>query len=80
MASGSTFKKMATKKHWRDLTPAQKWAILAGGAAELVITSAALRDLAKRPHSGVRGPKWIWLLSFGVQPFGPLGYLALGRR
>jgi hypothetical protein len=53
---------------------------VAGGAAELVVTSVALRDLAKRPRSAVRGPKLVWLLSFVVQPFGPLGYLALGRR
>ena len=50
------------------------------GAVEIVATTAALRDLAVRPDSGVRGPKPAWVLSFLVQPLGPLAYFALGRR
>jgi hypothetical protein len=71
---------MANKKKWSDLQPFQQRLIIGGGAAEAVITFAALRDLARRPSSGVRGPKALWLLAFVVQPFGPLGYLAFGRR
>jgi hypothetical protein len=71
---------MATKKHWGDLTSGQQRAIVVGGAAELVLTGLALRDLAKRPSSRVRGPKLMWVLASVVQPFGPLGYLAFGRR
>ncbi|GAA1771285.1 hypothetical protein GCM10009795_016660 [Nocardioides hankookensis] len=68
------------KKKWSDLTPAQQKAIIAGGAVEVVLTAVALRDLARRPASEVRGRKSVWVLSFVVQPFGPLAYLWRGRR
>jgi hypothetical protein len=68
------------KKKWSDLTPPQKAAVSIGGVLESVITVAALRDLRTRPASGVRGPKVAWLVSFVVQPFGPLAYFAVGRR
>jgi len=71
---------MSEKKSWADLTTAQRAAIIGGGAVELVLTVVALRDLIRRPASAVRGPKLLWATSFVVQPFGPLGYLALGRR
>jgi Phospholipase_D-nuclease N-terminal len=53
---------------------------MVGGAVELVVTALAVRDLARRPSSQVRGPKAGWVLSFVVQPFGPLAYFAMGRR
>jgi len=68
------------KKRWEDLTPRQRAVIIAGGAVELVITTVALVDLARRPKRLVRGRKRFWLTSFVVQPFGPIAYLALGRR
>jgi hypothetical protein len=68
------------KKGWSDLTMLQRRAILAGGACELVITAAAVRDLATRPARTVRGPKALWALTFVVQPFGPLAYFFAGRR
>ena len=71
---------MAKQKKWSDLTPNQKRAVYVGGAVEAVLTIAAMRDLARRPSSSVRGPKAVWVLSFGVQPFGPLAYLVAGRR
>ena len=72
--------RVKNKKRWADLTPAQQKAVILGGAVELVLTAAALRDLAGRPASEVRGAKWVWVLSFVVQPFGPLVYFARGRR
>ena len=69
-----------SKKKWSDLSPAQQKAVIVGAAVELVVTTAALRDLHARPADLVRGPKFLWLLSFVVQPFGPIGYFALGRR
>jgi Phospholipase_D-nuclease N-terminal len=69
-----------TKRQWSDFTPLQKRAIYVAGAVEAVITLAALRDLAKRPSKQVRGPKALWVLSFVVQPFGPLAYFAAARR
>lgn len=71
---------MSRKKSWSDLTPRQRRAIVAGGAAEVVLTSLALRDLRRRPGSAVRGPKPLWLLACLVQPVGPLAYWLLGRR
>ena len=67
------------KKRWSDLSPGSKTAIVAGGLAELVVTSYALRDLGRRPGELVRGRKALWIASFVVQPFGPLLYLGVGR-
>ena len=68
------------KKKWSDLTSRQQRAICVGGAVETVVTVAALRDLARRPADEVRGTKAAWVLSFFVQPFGPIAYFAMGRR
>ena len=71
---------MAQKKKWSDLTSGQQRAICIAGAAEAVITAAALWDLAHRPADKVRGPKVAWVLASFVQPVGPLAYFAKGRR
>jgi hypothetical protein len=68
------------KKQWSDLTLGQRRAVVIAGAAEVVLTAAALRDLAHRPAADVRGPKPLWVLAFFVQPVGPLAYFAKGRR
>jgi len=69
-----------TRRKWSDLTALQKGAICVGGACEVVITVAALRDLAARPAPSVRGPKAAWVAAFAVQPFGPLAYFVAARR
>ncbi len=71
---------MREKKKWEDLTQRQRALIVAGGAVELAITTVALIDLARRPKRMVRGRKRFWLMGFVVQPFGPITYLAFGRR
>jgi hypothetical protein len=72
---------MARKRpRWDELPGWQRAGVVALGAAEVVLTAAAAVDLARRPGGQVRGPKTLWWLSFGVQPFGPLAYLAVGRR
>ena len=59
----------------------QQALIVSGRAVvEVVVTSIALVDIARRPSSQVRGFKPLWLMSFVVQPVGPLAYLAVGRR
>jgi hypothetical protein len=68
------------KRKWSDLTALQKRTIVVGGALETVVTLAALRDLANRRSDEVRGPKAAWVLSFVVQPFGPIAYFAAARR
>jgi hypothetical protein len=71
---------MATKKQWSDFSGGQRAAIILGSAIEVVLTTVALADLARRPRSQVRGPKALWILGCVVQPVGPIAYLALGRR
>jgi hypothetical protein len=68
------------KRKWSELTPTQQKLIIAGGAVELVLTTAALISLAKRPSSAVRGPKVVWLAALAIQPVGPIAYFVLGRR
>jgi hypothetical protein len=68
------------KKAWSDLNASQQLLICVGGAAEAVVTVAAIRDLARRRSSQIRGPKRLWMLSFVVQPLGPLAYFLIGRR
>jgi hypothetical protein len=70
---------MKGKKRWSDLGPAQRAMIVVLGAAELVSTTVAARDLARRPAAQVRGPRLLWWPLLVVQPFGPLLYLKLGR-
>ena len=68
------------KKRWSDLTVSQRTAILLGALAELIITTMALRDLVRRPAAQVRGWKPLWVLTFVVQPVGPVMYFLVGRR
>jgi phospholipase D-like protein len=68
------------KRKWSDLQPFQRRLIIGGGAAEAVMTFAALRDLFRRPSASVRGPKALWVVASVVQPLGPLAYFAFGRR
>jgi hypothetical protein len=71
---------MASNTQWSDLTSTQQLLIIGMGAVELVLTAAALVDLARRPSDQVRGPKPLWVLGCLVQPVGPLAYLVLGKR
>jgi hypothetical protein len=67
-------------KTWDDLTDGQKITVGVVGAIEAVVTAVALRDLARRPAEGIRGPKALWAMACFVQPVGPVAYLACGRR
>ena len=68
------------RQQWSDLTPAQQGLVVAGAAVELTLTAIAVADLARRPRSLVRGPRWAWGLALSVQPVGPIAYLLVGRR
>ena len=68
------------KKTWSELSPTTRAAIVAGGVAEVVVTSFALRDLVRRPAALVRGPKLLWGPLLLVQPIGSPLYLIAGRR
>jgi hypothetical protein len=70
----------ANRPRWDELPAWQQAGIIALGAAEIVLTTLAAADLARRPSDRVRGPKALWALVLPVQPFGPIAYLTLGRR
>jgi hypothetical protein len=69
-----------SRRRWDELPTWQQAGIIALGAIEIVLTTKAAVDLVRRPRAEVRGPKALWALGFGVQPFGPIAYLVLGRR
>ena len=71
---------VSTKKRWSDFSGGQRGAILVGTAIEVVLTTVALADLARRPRAQVRGPKPLWVLGCIIQPVGPIAYLVFGRR
>jgi Phospholipase_D-nuclease N-terminal len=73
-------KSQRKKKRWSDFSPRQQTAIALGAIAELIVTTIALGDLARRPAREVRGSKLLWLLTFFVQPVGPFLYYVVGRR
>lgn len=68
------------KKTWSELSPTTRAALVAGGLAEAIVTSIALRDLVRRPAALVRGPKLLWGPLLFVQPVGSPLYLIAGRR
>jgi Phospholipase_D-nuclease N-terminal len=70
----------AHRPRWNELPRWQQAGIVALAAAEIVLTATAAVDLVRRPRRDVRGPKALWALGFGVQPFGPVTYLLVGRR
>lgn len=67
-------------RRWQDLRRPEKVLIVVLGAAELVLTAVAARDLATRDAAQVRGPKALWGPVLAVQPLGSIAYLVLGRR
>jgi hypothetical protein len=71
---------MERRKRWSELTSRQRTAIVAASAVEVVLTTVALVDLARRPSDQVRGSKPLWALGCFVQPIGPIAYLTFGRR
>jgi hypothetical protein len=69
-----------TKRRWSDFSRQQQTAIVLGAIAELIMTTVALRDLARRPATQVRGRKLPWVFACFVQPIGPVLYFLVGRR
>jgi hypothetical protein len=70
---------LTARQWWDGLGRARQGGVVALGVAEVVVTSVALVDLARRPGALVRGPKIFWVLACFVQPVGPVAYLLLGR-
>ena len=72
--------KPALREQWESMPPWQRTGTVLLGAVEIVATTMAVVDLARRPRSQVRGPKALWWPTLTIQPFGPLAYLTVGRR
>jgi hypothetical protein len=74
---------LVAKRKWIDLSPRTRRLIVTVGLCEAVLKLAALIDLARRPASEVRGPKWRWaLVIIATNSVGavPIAYFARGRR
>ena len=71
---------MNKRIEWADMPGWQQAGVVALGVVEVVLTTVAAADLVRRPRGQVRGPKALWALGLPVQPFGPVAYLAFGRR
>lgn len=69
-----------TPKRWSGLSTRRKVGTVALTAAQLALTAAAYRDLAKRPAALVNGTKAAWGLAILVNWVGPIAYFAKGRR
>lgn len=71
------------KKHWHDLSPRTRQAIVAAAVVDGVLRIAALVDLQRRPAERVRGSKRTWAAALVlVNSAGalPVAYFLRGRR
>ena len=53
------------------------WVLL---AVEVVLITAAERDIQRRPPEGIRGPKLLWRAVATQNVIGPAAYFGFGRR
>ncbi len=67
-------------RQWHRSLRRQRRAMLLLAPIEVLLTAAAVMDLAQRPPRLVRGPKVARCPAMVVQPIGPVAYLARGRR
>lgn len=65
---------------WSELSTSQRVGTVAVGLAQVTLTAAAYRDLARRPAEEVNGTKLAWGLAILVNWVGPITYFARGRR
>lgn len=65
---------------WRDLTSAQRSAVVVGGVVQVALQTAALWDMRRRPAAELRGSRRWWVAASFLNYVGPLAYFALGRR
>lgn len=68
------------KRSWSELPTAARVAIVAGGVVEAALTAVCVVDLVQPSRGATRGPALLWWPALTVQPFGPIAYLAFGRR
>jgi hypothetical protein len=68
------------KQGWRDLTPAQRRAIIGVGIVQNSLLVAALVDIRRRPARKVRGDKRLWTAAAFVSWIGPIAWFTYGRK
>jgi hypothetical protein len=67
-------------RRWSQLSQRQQSALQVAAAVQLTLAARAWADLAARPATRVNGRKPYWAAIIGVNFFGPIAYLAWGRR
>jgi hypothetical protein len=70
---------MFEKKKFSERSPIEKAMVGVLLLVSLGIVGFAERDLQRRPQQQVRGNKLVWRI-VGLNAFGALAYLGLGRR
>jgi hypothetical protein len=68
------------RKHWSDLSPAQRRLIIALASVQISLLAAALWDIARRPAEQINGSTAAWAAASLVSIVGPLAYFRFGRR
>jgi hypothetical protein len=67
-------------RSWSDLSPTAKRSTIAGAAVQLALLTAALRDIAHRRSTDIRGHKKVWVAVCFINFVGPAAYFLFGRR
>ena len=70
-------------RRWSDLSDRSRRLIIAAAIGEVMLKTAVLIDLKRRPASQIRGSKRMWLVAavlVNSAGMGPLSYFAFGRR
>jgi hypothetical protein len=73
-------KNMARKQSWSEFSGRKRASIVVVSLAQIALTVAGYRDLAKRPADEIEGPKLAWGVAMLVNWVGPIAYFAKGRK
>jgi Phospholipase_D-nuclease N-terminal len=68
---------------WSDLSKQNQRLLIAAAVIETSLKAAALVDIARRPASQIRGPKWAWVPAVSIlnsAGLAPAAYFLWGRR
>lgn len=71
------------KKKWNELSTGAKVSVVGVAMIDAGLRVWAVQDLASRPKSQVKGPKWAWGLGLSVLSTSgvlPAAYLLVGRN
>jgi hypothetical protein len=71
---------MARKKSWSELSGGKKLVVVVVSLAQISLTVAGYRDLAKRTADELEGSKLAWGVAMLANWVGPIAYFAKGRK